>query len=93
MQSETNRPRPVVLCVLDGWGQREDPSDNAIALANTPEWDRMSGKWPMGLLSTSSEDVGLPAGQMGNSEVEPRRRTHGDAGSAPHRRSVGPGIP
>ena len=69
MQSESNRPRPVVLCVLDGWGQREDTDDNAIAQANTPEWDRMSGTWPMGRLSTSSEAVGLPAGQMGNSEV------------------------
>ena len=70
MTSENNlRLRPVVLCVLDGWGEREDPKDNAIAIARTPVWDRLIRTYPSSHLSTSSEDVGLPEGQMGNSEV------------------------
>ncbi|MBK5953618.1 phosphoglycerate mutase (2,3-diphosphoglycerate-independent) [Rhodospirillum rubrum] len=63
------RPRPVVLCILDGWGHRDDPTDNAIALANTPTWDRLMATCPHSLIATSGADVGLPAGQMGNSEV------------------------
>lgn len=69
MNTETDRPRPVILCVLDGWGQREEERDNAIAQARTPVWDRLTRTYPMSTLSTSSEDVGLPTGQMGNSEV------------------------
>ena len=65
--SET--PRPVVLCILDGWGYREDPADNAIALAHTPNWTRWWRDYPHAFLKTSAKDVGLPAGQMGNSEV------------------------
>ncbi len=61
--------RPVVLCVLDGWGQRSEPADNAIAEARTPVWDALVEKYPHALLNTSGLDVGLPAGQMGNSEV------------------------
>ncbi|SLN13350.1 2,3-bisphosphoglycerate-independent phosphoglycerate mutase [Oceanibacterium hippocampi] len=61
--------RPVVLCILDGWGAREDSPDNAIAMAATPNWDRLIGNAPHSLLDTSGEAVGLPAGQMGNSEV------------------------
>ncbi len=68
-QSDEARPRPVVLCVLDGWGDRSDAEDNAIALAETPNWDRFRGQYPMARLDASAEDVGLPAGQMGNSEV------------------------
>jgi len=63
------RPRPIVLCVLDGWGEREDAPDNAIARAGTPVWHRLMTDWPHARLSASAEDVGLPAGQMGNSEV------------------------
>jgi 2,3-bisphosphoglycerate-independent phosphoglycerate mutase len=63
------RPRPVVLCVLDGWGYRPDRQDNAIALADTPVWDRLLRDCPNAYLDTSGIDVGLPAGQMGNSEV------------------------
>ena len=63
------RPRPVVLCILDGWGDRPDADDNAIALAETPTWDRFTSRYPMARLIASAEDVGLPAGQMGNSEV------------------------
>ena len=61
--------RPVVLCILDGWGHREDPSDNAIAAARTPTYDRLLRTAPFGLLAASAEDVGLPSRQMGNSEV------------------------
>jgi len=63
------RPRPLVLCVLDGWGHREDPEDNAIALAATPVYDRLWRHCPHALLNASAGDVGLPSGQMGNSEV------------------------
>ena len=61
--------RPVVLCVLDGWGHRQEAEHNAIALAETPVWDRLTADRPYGLLATAGADVGLPAGQMGNSEV------------------------
>jgi 2,3-bisphosphoglycerate-independent phosphoglycerate mutase len=60
---------PTVLCILDGWGQREAREDNAIALAETPNWDRLIKTWPNDLLDCSGKDVGLPDGQMGNSEV------------------------
>jgi len=62
-------PRPVVLCILDGWGHREARDDNAIALARTPHWDRFMAGCPHALLAASAGEVGLPAGQMGNSEV------------------------
>lgn len=62
-------PRPVLLCILDGWGHREDSKDNAIALANTPNWDRFLTAYPHAMLQTSGLAVGLPDGQMGNSEV------------------------
>jgi 2,3-bisphosphoglycerate-independent phosphoglycerate mutase len=64
-----NRPRPLVLCILDGWGHRTEREDNAIALADTPNWDRFLAQSPHALVETSGLDVGLPAGQMGNSEV------------------------
>jgi 2,3-bisphosphoglycerate-independent phosphoglycerate mutase len=63
------RPCPVVLCILDGWGAREPADDNAIAMARTPNWDRYTNSFPMARLEASSRDVGLPEGQMGNSEV------------------------
>jgi len=63
------RPRPVVLCVLDGWGYREDPRDNAVALAATPVFDRCWATLPRAFLRTDGPAVGLPEGQMGNSEV------------------------
>lgn len=62
-------PRPVMLCVLDGWGERVERDNNAIALANTPNWDRFGKTYPRSQLDASEEQVGLPAGQMGNSEV------------------------
>src|SRR5947207_15955442 len=61
--------RPVVLVVLDGWGYREEREGNAIALANTPTWNRLWGRAPRTLLHASGLAVGLPEGQMGNSEV------------------------
>lgn len=63
------RPKPVVLAILDGWGLREGGSDNAIANARTPHWDALWSEFPKGLLDASAEAVGLPEGQMGNSEV------------------------
>src|SRR5207247_10840399 len=62
-------PPPVVLLVLDGRGYREERDGNAIALANTPTWDRLWGRAPRTLLEASGLAVGLPEGQMGNSEV------------------------
>ena len=64
-----SRPRPVVLCVLDGWGHRLETRDNAIAMAATPAYDRMLARWPHSLLAASGAAVGLEDGQMGNSEV------------------------
>src|SRR5690349_20976517 len=61
--------RPVMLAVLDGWGWREDPADNAVRHARTPNFDRLWAASPHALLKTSGRDVGLPDGQMGNSEV------------------------
>jgi 2,3-bisphosphoglycerate-independent phosphoglycerate mutase len=61
--------RPVVLVVLDGWGYREEREGNAIALAETPTWDRLWSRAPRTLLDASGLAVGLPEGQMGNSEV------------------------
>ncbi|HMA51536.1 MAG TPA: 2,3-bisphosphoglycerate-independent phosphoglycerate mutase, partial [Magnetospirillaceae bacterium] len=61
--------RPILLCILDGWGYRPDPTDNAILMAKTPVWSRLSASSPHALLETSGLAVGLPDGQMGNSEV------------------------
>ena len=61
--------RPYVLIILDGWGYSEDPQGNAIMAANTPNWDRLWANYPHTLVSGSGLDVGLPCGQMGNSEV------------------------
>jgi 2,3-bisphosphoglycerate-independent phosphoglycerate mutase len=61
--------RPVMLVVMDGWGWREDPADNAVLQARTPTFDRLWSTCPHAFLHTSGRDVGLPDGQMGNSEV------------------------
>jgi 2,3-bisphosphoglycerate-independent phosphoglycerate mutase len=61
--------RPVMLVVLDGWGWRDDAADNAVRQARTPTFDRLWASCPHAFLRTSGEDVGLPPGQMGNSEV------------------------
>ncbi len=63
-------PRPALLCILDGWGWRPDHApDNAIARATTPNYTRLLATCPHALLETSGNAVGLPKGQMGNSEV------------------------
>jgi 2,3-bisphosphoglycerate-independent phosphoglycerate mutase len=63
------RLRPAVLCILDGWGHRPNPKDNAILDARTPNYDRLIATCPQGLIDASETFVGLPKGQMGNSEV------------------------
>jgi 2,3-bisphosphoglycerate-independent phosphoglycerate mutase len=63
------RPKPLVLTVLDGWGYRAETKGNAIALARKPTYDELLKKFPNTLLHTSGPFVGLPEGQMGNSEV------------------------
>jgi len=62
-------PRPVILCILDGWGYRADRADNSIEQAKTPNWHRLVASSPHALLQASELFVGLPKGQMGNSEV------------------------
>lgn len=65
----THTKTPLALIILDGWGYREDATNNAIALANTPVLDDLYANKPNTLISGSGLDVGLPEGQMGNSEV------------------------
>ena len=60
---------PVLLLILDGFGYREDPDNNAIALAHKPNFDRLWKDFPHTLINASEKSVGLPAAQMGNSEV------------------------
>ena len=69
MPAVARRPKPVVLLILDGWGYREDPADNALALADLPNWNRLWAQRPHTLIHTEGRHVGLPDGQMGNSEV------------------------
>lgn len=62
-------PKPVVLCILDGWGASDSREANAPAQANTPNFDWIMANCPSAQLTTHGPDVGLPTGQMGNSEV------------------------
>src|SRR5437868_10497841 len=62
-------PRPLVLLILDGFGERAETDSNAIRLAKTPHLDALYKQYPHTLIGTSGRDVGLPDGQMGNSEV------------------------
>ena len=64
-----SRPKPLVLIILDGWGYRAETKANAIALARKPVYDRLLREYPNTLIHTSGPFVGLPEGQMGNSEV------------------------
>ena len=64
-----SRPKPLVLIILDGWGYRAETNANAIALARKPTYDRLLSEYPNTLIHTSGPFVGLPDGQMGNSEV------------------------
>lgn len=63
------RPKPILLLILDGWGHADDASDNAISQAHCPHWRRIWARWPHTLIRTDGLAVGLPEGQMGNSEV------------------------
>src|SRR3954471_18027338 len=63
------RPKPLVLIILDGWGYRAETKANAIAMARKPVYDRLLREYPNTLIHTSGKYVGLPDGQMGNSEV------------------------
>ena len=67
--SSSVRPKPVVLLILDGWGHREETADNALALAELPHWRNLLATCPHTLIHTEGRFVGLPDGQMGNSEV------------------------
>ena len=69
MDAKSTKRPCTALIVLDGWGYREETDHNAIAAANTPIWDTMWANRPTALVSGSGLDVGLPDGQMGNSEV------------------------
>ena len=64
-----SQKKPVVLCILDGWGTSEDTRGNAVSLANTPCFDNLYKNYPSATLTTFGPKVGLPEGQMGNSEV------------------------
>src|SRR3954467_2792383 len=63
------KPKPLVLIILDGWGYAPPSNANAISLARKPNYDRLLVDYPNTLVHTSGRFVGLPAGQMGNSEV------------------------
>ena len=63
------RPKPLLLVILDGWGYRAEREANAVALANKPTYDKLLREYPNTLINTSGRYVGLPNGQMGNSEV------------------------
>src|SRR4029077_1457247 len=65
----SKRSKPIVLTVLDGWGYRAETKCNAIELARKPNYDRLLKDFPNTLIQTSGPAVGLPVGQMGNSEV------------------------
>ncbi len=69
MSASTPRPKPVVLLILDGWGHREEREDNALAQAELPNWRSLLESCPHTLIHTEGRHVGLPDGQMGNSEV------------------------
>jgi 2,3-bisphosphoglycerate-independent phosphoglycerate mutase len=64
-----SRRKPLVLTILDGWGYRAETAGNAIALARKPTYDKLLTEFPNTLVHTSGKAVGLPTGQMGNSEV------------------------
>lgn len=64
-----SRPKPTILIVLDGWGWREEATHNPLVAANTPFWDSLWTEYPHSLIDASEEHVGLPEGQVGNSEI------------------------
>src|SRR5687767_13631382 len=68
-EATTQTPRPLILVVLDGFGIGKRLQDDAIAAASMPNWRRLLADWPHARLDASGAAVGLPPGQMGNSEV------------------------
>ena len=71
------RPKPVVLLILDGWGHREDPADNAIAQAELPHWRNLLAECPHTLFHTDARHLALPAGHLGKSELGHRNNDPG----------------
>ncbi len=69
MTAAAARPRPIVLAILDGWGHSDRREDNALVAADIPNYRRMLAEGPWSFVATSGPSVGLPPGQMGNSEV------------------------
>ena len=65
----SDQPHPVILCIMDGWGLRDSTDANAVAMAATPAYDALLARFPHARLAASGPDVGLPDGQVGNSEV------------------------
>ena len=65
----TSRNKPLILTIMDGWGENQDRANNAVALAHTPNFDRLRNEFPSTTIRTDGPFVGLPDGQMGNSEV------------------------
>ena len=65
----SDQPHPIILCIMDGWGLRDSADANAVAMAATPAYDALLARWPHARLAASGPDVGLPDGQVGNSEV------------------------
>ena len=65
----STRPAPIATIILDGWGYSENDDSNAILHAKKPVWDELWEKYPHTLIKGSGPEVGLPSGQMGNSEV------------------------
>jgi len=80
---------PVVLCIMDGWGHRAEPEHNAVALAKTPVFDALMANQPHSFLAASGADVGLPDGQVGNSEPILSRLRHSCGHRAARRMSWG----
>ncbi len=78
----SNNPKPLVLIILDGWGDRESSLHNPIKNASTPTMDYLFNHYPSILLQASGRAVGLPEGQIGNSEVG---HLHLGAGRPVHR--------
>ena len=66
---ENKQKKPMILCIMDGWGISENTANNAVALAKTPNVDFLTKTFPYATLDASGQDVGLPIGQVGNSEV------------------------
>ena len=66
---KNKKKAPIILCIMDGWGINKNINYNAVAQAKTPNVDNLSKLYPFSTLEASGEHVGLPVGQVGNSEV------------------------